>query len=277
MRTIFAAILLWLMPAIVYAQAAPVPPPAKHVDPAQGAAAQSQASQAAQTAQQGTAPANQAKVLDSVVAIINGDVLLESDVEDEQRFELLQLLPESQNTRAGAAQRLIARTLILQEMKAQNTPAPDITDAAIEKSLDQLRAQLPGCAHGRCATASGWAAFLGEHGLTPEEVHQRWRQRLVILNYLDLRFRSGIRIPKADIDAYYQKTIVTEFDKKHAQAPPLKTLSPKIQEILLQQQVNQQIGDWIKTLRQQGSVKILVPEYGVSTSSDDDDNSGGGA
>ena len=162
-------------------------------------------------------------------------------------------------------------------MRAQNQAPAEITDAQIAKSLDGLRAQLPGCAHARCSTAAGWAAFLREHGLTPEDVHDRWRQRLAILNYLDLRFRNGIRVPKAEIEDYYQKNIVPEFEKKHAAAPALKTLTPQIQEVLLQKQVNTQIGDWLKTLRQEGSVKILVPEYGPTTTSSDDDDTGGGA
>ncbi len=275
MRTLLLLTSVLLSSSLLLGQAAPVPPPAKHVDPAQGADAQSKAAQAAQTSKQGTAPADQAKVLDSVVAIINGDVLLQSDVEDEQRFELLQLLPESQNTAAAAAQRLISRTLILQEMKAQNQSTSNVTDAAVEKSLNELRSQLPGCAHSRCATPAGWASFLASHGITPDEVEDRWRQRLAILNYLDLRFRNGIRIPKPEIADYYQKNIVAEFDKKHIQPPTLNSVTPQIQEILLQKQVNGQIGDWIKTLRQQGSVKILVPEYGVSPTSDDDDSGGG--
>ena len=62
-------------------------------------------------------PPGQPQVLDSVVAIIDGDVLLGSDIDEEIRFAAF--LPYSvsagSNTRVNAAERLIDRTLILHQ------------------------------------------------------------------------------------------------------------------------------------------------------------------
>jgi hypothetical protein len=53
----------------------------------------------------------------------------------------------------------------------------------------------------------------------------------------------------------------------------VETLTPRIQEVLLQQRVNGQLRDWLNTLRQEGSVQILDPAYGQSSggSNDEDD------
>ncbi len=246
-----------------------------HVPAADAKTASKQAVEARQNANSNTAPEGQAKVLDSVVAIVNGDVLLESDVEEEQRLESLQLLPEGENTIVRAAQHLITRTLILQQMAAQQEAPPNITDAQVAKTVDDLRKDVPGCAAAHCESAAGWDAFLKARGLTADEVNQRWRQRLVILDYLNVRFRSGIRIPPADIEKYYTANMLPEFEKKHQKPPALKTLAPRIQEVLLQEQVSKQIDDWETTLRQEGSVQILVPAYGQSTNSDSDDTGSG--
>jgi hypothetical protein len=246
---------------------------------AQTATDQAARAQAAQTASKNGAPVPQAQgtILDSVVAIVNGDVLLESDVEEEQRLESLQLLPPGENTDASAAQHLITRTLIMQQMKAQQATPAEITPEEVAKTVDQMRRTLPGCAADHCETDAGWAKFVAARGLTPDEVNDRWRERLVILAYLNLRFQSGIRIPKDDIQKYYDTNLVPQFQKKNQIPPPLKTLSPRIQDILLQQQVSKQIDDWEQTLRQQGSVQILVPAYGPSTGSDDDSGMGSGS
>jgi len=41
--------------------------------------------------------------------------------------------------------------------------------------------------------------------------------------------------------------------------PPLASISARIEELLLQKQVTQLLDDWLKTLREQGSVRILQP------------------
>jgi peptidyl-prolyl cis-trans isomerase SurA len=249
------------------------------VSPPQAAKAAQEAKKAADTQKTGAAPvAGEPVVLDSVVAIINGDVLLQSDVEQERRLESLQLLPEGQNTDVRAAQHLITRTLILQQMKQQGQMVPTITDADVTKVLDEMKHQLPGCLPTLCRTDEGWASFLDARGLTTTEVAADWKLRLQILDYLNLRFRTGVRVPKSQIRTYYEQTLVPQFQAKHVAAPSLKSLTGRIREVLLQQQVSRQIDAWRQTLLQQGSIRILVPAYGKSNANaDDDDDIPGGA
>ncbi len=249
-----------------------------HVTAGQGATAASEASRAASTQKQGTAaPEGQPVVLDSVVAIVNGTVLLESDVEQERRFESLQLLPANQNNDTHAAEHLITRTLILQQMQQENQKAPNITQADVDKFVAELKKQLPGCLPTRCQSAAGWASYLAERGMTPAEVDARWHERLVVLDYLNQRFRTGLRIPPDQVQAYYQTNLLPQFRAKNEKAPSLKALQPRIEEILLQEQVTKQIDDWEATLRQQGSVQILVPAYGQSSTTAGEDDTPGGA
>ena len=253
--------------------------PKTYVSPAQKAKASDESSKAA-AAQKPAAGAPEATkvVLDSVIAIINGDVLLQSDVEQERRFEALQLLPANENNDVRAAEHLITRTLILQQMKEQNQSSPDVTAEDVDKSIEELKKQLPGCLPTRCQSAAGWQSYLSEKGLTPEEVQERWRERLVVVSYLNLRFRTGARVPMDQVQAYYDKNLVPQFAAKHEKPPTVKALRPRIEEILLQEQVSKQIDDWEATLRQEGSVQILVPAYGQSNTraEDEDDIPGGG-
>lgn len=261
------------------AQTAPQAAQAPSAQKAQNTNASSQAKQAETTQHpdQGAA-VNKPVVLDSVVAIINGTVLLQSDVEEEMRLEALQGEPPAEDTDVKAADRLITRTLMLQQMREQGQLSTGVKPADVERVLAELKKELPGCAN-RCNTDAGWTAFLAERSLTPNEVRIRWRQRLVILNYLNLRFREGVRIPRGDVQTYYDKTFVPEFTAKGQKAPALANVSERIQNVLVEQQVNKQIDDWAQTLRQEGEVNILVPAYGKSSSGDSDieDFSGGGA
>jgi hypothetical protein len=96
-----------------------------------------------------------------------------------------------------------------------------------------------------------------------------------ILNFIDTRFRAGVRISKADIANYYEKTFVPEFKKQNANPPSLDAISSRIEEVLLQQHVTVLLQDWLKSLRDQGNVIILDPRLGKSNPASDDDEGGG--
>jgi hypothetical protein len=219
--------------------------------------------------------AGQPVVLDSVIAVINGDVLLRSDLQSEIDMAALQplSLPPGKNLDRRAARRLINRTLVLQQMESQGM-TKQISDEDVRKDLDLLRKQLPACAQYQCETDAGWAKFLAIHNLTPAEVTDRWRQRMQILNFIDARFRAGIRISKPDIEEYYAKTLVPEFQKQNVTPPKLDAISGRIEEVLLQQHVNVLLQDWLKSLREQGNVIILDHDLGESNPGPDADAEG---
>jgi peptidyl-prolyl cis-trans isomerase SurA len=223
-----------------------------------------------------TNSSQQPVVLDSVIAVINGDVLLKSDLETEMNMATIEplSLPAGRNFEQRAARRLINRTLIVQQMENQGM-VKEVSDEAVQKDLDALREQLPDCRRFDCKTETGWAKFLAAHDLTPEEVNERWRQRMQILSFIDTRFRAGVRISKPDIQDYYNKTLAPQFTKENLSPPALDSVSSRIQEVLLQQHVSALLQDWLKTLRDQGNVIILDPDLGQSNPSPDDDEGDG--
>jgi peptidyl-prolyl cis-trans isomerase SurA len=225
------------------------------------AGAQSHAQTAASSASGG-----QPVVLDRVVAVINGDVLLESDVDEEMRFAALEPFEvnNGMDTRQDAMRRLINRALIMQQMNEQQQFDINISDADVEKSLMDLRSHLPECVKDDCATPQGWNAFLRANDLSDQEVIEYWKERMTILRFIDLRFRSGISISQESIADYYAKSVVPVFGRQHQTAPALKNVSARIQEVLLQQQVNGMLQAWLTSLRDEGSIRILDPEYAAS-------------
>lgn len=208
------------------------------------------------------APPSGAVQLDHVVADIGANVILESDVREEMRFSALEpirVLP-GQDTPDRALRRLIDRTLILEQMKEQQQ-AVTTAGPAVTKAIDKLRREIPGCAAYHCATDKGWSDFLSAHDLTPAMVQQRWSQRMAILRFIDLRFRSGIRISNRQIADYYQKTLEPAMAREHERTPPLEQVSSRIQEVLLQQQVSKLFAVWLSSLRDQGNIRIVDPAY----------------
>ena len=217
-----------------------------------------------------------AVILDRVVAVINGSVILDSDVQEEMRYAVLQpfSVNRRRNTPQRALQRLIDRDLILQQMQTAETVSPP-TPEEVHQRIIQLREVMPECAQYHCETEAGWQAFLKAKGLTEKEVEKHWMQRLEILSFIQSRFGAGVRITPAEIQDYYNKQLVPQLQGQ--KPPPLASVSSRIQEILLQQRVSSLLLEWLQSLKSEGSVSILDPAYGKvgTTGSGDDSDSGG--
>lgn len=197
--------------------------------------------------------------LDRIVAIVNDELILDSDVNEELRFEAFDPYrnPVQETSRDAAIERLINQALILQQLKLQPEDAP--TDAEVNKEIDQLRKNIPACGAYHCETKAGWDRFLADHGFNEASFFARWKQRMTVLNFIEERFQMGINITQAQIQSYYDKVLLPEYRQQHAPAPKVQAISNRIREILMQQQISNLLQDWLQSLRAQGSVVVLHP------------------
>ena len=199
------------------------------------------------------------KQLDRVVAIVNGDLILDSDVDEERRFAAFDPYRDASAgfTRERAIERLINRELIRQQIKLQ--PEDQIPDADVTKQIDQLRRTIPACQSYHCQTKEGWDRFLTDQGFTETTFFARWKLRMEMLQFISERFQTGIPITPEQIRSYYEKTMLPEYSRQHATPPKLESISGQIEEVLLQRQVSNLLIDWLKSLRAQGSIVVLHP------------------
>jgi peptidyl-prolyl cis-trans isomerase SurA len=196
--------------------------------------------------------------LDRLVATVNGELILESDLEEEQRFAAFQPFGETADpTREQMVDRLIDRRLILQQMLLQ--PEAPVADADVDVELAALRKSIPKCVAYHCETEAGWEKFVGDQGFTTEELRERWRLRMEVLRFIEERFRMGIRIEQSEVDDYYTTTMLPVYQKEGVTPPAEATVAEHVQEVLLEQRVNKLLDDWLTALRAQGEVMVLKP------------------
>ena len=207
-----------------------------------------------------TAQSSSPVVLDRVVAVVNNQAILDSDIDDEIRLSVLDpgRVGLGVLTRGQALDQLIARALIQQQIRQEDLQSAEPAQAEVDARLSEIRRQLPACVRSHCATEEGWKAFLALHSLTQERVESYLHYRLEILRFIEQRFRQGISIPPQEIETYYHNTLAPQYAKGEA-IPPLAEVSKRIEEILLQQQVNVLFDGWLNNLRKQGSIEVLDP------------------
>jgi peptidyl-prolyl cis-trans isomerase SurA len=199
-------------------------------------------------------------VLDRVVAVVNRQAIMASEIDEEIRLSVLDPAGSGriELTRQRALDQLISRALIQQQIRRDDFQNAKPTQNEVEARVQDLRKELPECVHQNCASDSGWSAFLAAHHLTPERVVAYFRYRLEILGFIEQRFRSGIHIPQQDIENFYRKTMLPQY-LPGEEVPSLEKVAPRIEEILLQQQVTILFDEWLTNLRNQGDVEVLDP------------------
>ena len=136
--------------------------------------------------------------LDRVIAVVNNQVVL-------ARSNGRELEP------ARALERLTTRAVIEQQILLEDPHGMDVTPAELESSITELRQTLPACKQRDCESEAGWAAYLASLGLSPERVAAYWTNRIAILRFIELRFRSGIRIAPEEIEKYYKETMLPMY------------------------------------------------------------------
>lgn len=197
---------------------------------------------------------------DRVVAVVNRQAILESDVEDEMELSVLEPRRNAREsiTESQALERLISRALIQQQIQQEDLEATEPKPEVVAARIEEIRREVPNCVRADCKSDAGWRAFLAQHELTPAQVENYMRRRMEILNFIELRFQQGIRIAPDEIETYYTGTLLPQYPAGD-KPPPLQQVSSRIEEILLQQRVNVLFDNWLSNLRKQGQVEVLDP------------------
>jgi peptidyl-prolyl cis-trans isomerase SurA len=203
---------------------------------------------------------------DRSVAVVNGDLILDSDVDKELRFQDLNFdpnadtkvpQPDGSRGRDQAIERLINKKLILQQAELQDvTP---IDDDELDHQITLLRQTIPACSKHQCDSDAGWNRYLTGKGFTVSSFRDQWRERLQVLSFIEERFRTGVRVDDKTVSNYYQKTMLPRYEAAKAQAPPLAKVEDRIRAVLIEQEVSKLLNDWLQTLRAQGGVVIFHP------------------
>lgn len=201
-----------------------------------------------------TQVARAGEIIDRIVATVNNDVVLQSDLEEGLRFEALAngagRYEFTAEQRGGELQRTIDHLLLRQQMRRSGFQRA--TDQEIAAGVADLRAKVPGA-----QSDAGWMALLGAAGLSQHDVERRVARQIEIARFVDERFRPGIRIDSAEVRRYYDDVLTPQLRDKGAAVPPLSQVSAKIEEVLVEKRIDEQLDSWLKSLRAESNVRIV--------------------
>ncbi|MFY9908794.1 MAG: SurA N-terminal domain-containing protein [Candidatus Sulfotelmatobacter sp.] len=194
-----------------------------------------------------------AEVVDRIVAIVNGNVILQSDWDEALSFEALltnRSLPEfSADDRRAVLDRLIDQELLREQMKSADSP--HASDADISARVAAARKLYP-----QAASDEGWQEILAQYHLTEKGLMAHVRQEIELMRLVDARLRPAVQIDSKSIEAYYRDQFVPQLKQAGSGEVPLADVSARIREVLTQKKVNELLISWLQTLRSEGQVQV---------------------
>ena len=191
------------------------------------------------------------EVIDAIAATVNNHVILQSDWDDEVRYECLMSGRPAESLSAGdrgaALDRMIEQELLREQMNVADFKLAD--PAEIEKQLESVKQAYPADHNGE-----SWSAALARYQLNDEEVRTHVALEFNQLRLVDARLRPSIQIDSVAVENYYRQQILPTMGSGRKQIT-LAQASPKIREILLQQRMNELLASWLDTLRGQAQIR----------------------
>jgi hypothetical protein len=185
------------------------------------------------------------QVVDRIIARIEGDVLLLSDLRELGQFQQLQgekVEPES--TRLNE---LIDQWIIEHEGQAAQFPEPSEVD--VTASMDKLKKDLGG--------EGAFQKRLKETGLSQAAVQRMLRRVLFFSRYIDYKFRTAAQIDPAAEEKYYNTEFADHMKARGEALPPLDSVRPAIHELLVQEDISKHAAEWLTESRSRIKVEMV--------------------
>ncbi|HLW87469.1 MAG TPA: SurA N-terminal domain-containing protein [Terriglobales bacterium] len=192
------------------------------------------------------------EMLDRIVATVNGHIILQSDWDYAlrcQAFEdgrTLDQLPPDEHK--AALDRLIDQELLREQMHSSSFQ--HASEQEVAQRIQEVRRQYP-----EAATEAGWQAELVRGGLSATELNQHVSQQLDLMRLVDARLRPNISIDSKSIESYYNQQLLPQLRQSGAKEVPLAEVTPKIKELLTQEQMNQMLLAWLQNLRSGSEIR----------------------
>jgi hypothetical protein len=187
-------------------------------------------------------------VIDRIVARVETDIILLSDVRQLNRYQVF--LDGKAQSNEDILNRLIDQWIVRSEASVARFPQP--SDEDVNRSIERLERSF--------SSPEEFQLRQKNSGLTEDDIRRFVRAQLYLSNYLDSRFRPAIQIDEKAIEEFYKNRVVPRSESRKQTPPTLENARDFIQEALVQGAINEQADRWLKESRARVRVEIMLDE-----------------
>ena len=205
-------------------------------------------------AQKAAAPANipapglEPRLRDRVMAVVDEDPILASEVGRVVALGLAQPKTGEDDTRF---RRRILDDLVEQRLRFHEIDRygfEQVPVDLIEKNVADIRARFP--------NDEAFRKTLRDLGLTQQALRQLVARQLMVLTHVEEQLGPRVFVSLDDITQYYRTTFTQEMQRQKAPVPPLDDVREQIRTVLKEQRLNQELDKWTEELRRKADIHI---------------------
>ena len=185
---------------------------------------------------------------DRVVAVVNDEPIMLSELRMtippgmEQRADLPQLMRSN-------LEALINQELILQEIRRLKIFT--VTDAEVGAGVNAV-------ASGYSGGLEDLEAELRDQGETMASLRELIRRRLLVLKYVDYRFRRFSEVEENRLLRFYEGEWADSFREENpgVALPALEEVRDELERLMIEMSVNDQLDAWLQDARSEARISI---------------------
>jgi parvulin-like peptidyl-prolyl isomerase len=196
----------------------------------------------------GAAPLPAQELIDRIVARVENDIILLSEVRALGRYQ--QLVEGKSESEAQILERLIDQWIVRSEADTAQFPHPSEEDVA--RGVERVEKSF--------TSQEEYDARRKQTGLTDTDVRKMVAAQLYLSNYLDSRFRPSAQIGPKDVEDFYQKAVIPRAQARGQAPPSLDVARDYIQEALVQRSITEQADRWLNESRARVKVDKFLDE-----------------
>ena len=181
----------------------------------------------------GSAALQSSRVVDRIVARVEDDIILQSQVRELHAFQ--EFVDGHSEGDDKLLEELIEQWIVETEAAGAHFPQPARSE--IDRELARLKEHF--------ANPEIYATRLNELGLTAAQVRQLLSRQIYVERYVDYKFRPSVLIEPAAIDAYYQNEFLPELAKNNQPDPGRAAVEEQIRELLVQRGISDLTSKWL--------------------------------
>ncbi len=187
------------------------------------------------------------RVVDRIIARVEGDIFLQSDLRELGAYQALLGGPVEPEPKR--LDELIDQWIIEHEAEAAQFAQPSGEDIA--SALQQAEKSMGG--------EQEFQAKVKAQGLSLATVRRIIGREIFFSRYLDYKFRHAAQVDAAAEEKYYKDEFAPQMAERGRATPPIDSVREQIHELLVQREITTRAEQWLAESRARLKIELITP------------------